>query len=85
MKHSSKVEKYKGSLEELAEDIGNLRYDSLQELFGFLHLKIQKDLKADADRGRDKLAKQLHDVSMAMKLAEESVDKAWKICEPHMV
>ncbi|MEO1765306.1 MAG: pentapeptide repeat-containing protein [Cyanobacteria bacterium J06629_18] len=32
MKHKNYIEKYDGSLEHLAEDIGNLRYDALADL-----------------------------------------------------
>jgi hypothetical protein len=43
MKHETEVKKYNGSTHELAEDIGNLRYDSLAQLLFKLSVKLEQD------------------------------------------
>ena len=52
MKHKTYIEKYDGSLEELAEDIGNLRYDALTDLLKLLSAKLNKDSESDLFRNR---------------------------------
>ncbi|MCC3405754.1 MAG: hypothetical protein JGK17_09210 [Microcoleus sp. PH2017_10_PVI_O_A] len=43
MIHPQNVEKYAGNLTELAEDVGNLKYDALAEFLHVLSAKIEKD------------------------------------------
>jgi hypothetical protein len=83
-KHPEYIDRYQGTTAQLAEDLGDLRYDAFADFVGLLQKKLEKDSKADVERKRPKLAKQLHNISMATKLAEESASKAWKICETHM-
>ena len=84
MIHETKIKNYKGTLSELATDIGNLRYDTLSEFLELLAKKIQADGNNDLERGRTKLAKQLHDCSANLKLSQKTIDEAWRICEPFM-
>jgi len=76
-KHKSVIEKYDGSTEQLVEDIGNLKYDSLSEFLKLLSEKIERDSKADAGRERFKLAKELESAS-------KHIGEAWRISEPFM-
>lgn len=76
MIHKSEID-YDGGFDKLAEDLGNLRYDSLAEFLNKLSDKLAKDSGADADRKRPQLAKQLL-------YASRYIGNAWKLCEPHM-
>lgn len=84
MVHRSGLKNYAGSMEELAEEIGDLRYDALSEFLELLAHKIQKDGDKDKGRGRIKLATHLHHCANEITKAQTSIDKAWIICEPYM-
>ena len=56
MIHKNKVEKYAGTMEGLAEEIGNLKYDALAGSLKLLSGKIKRDGDKDGVRGRVKLA-----------------------------
>jgi len=73
-----------GTLQELAESIGDLRYDALQALFHLLFQKFHLDAEKDCERGRQRLANLLIRLSIKMEEATEICEEMWKICEPHM-
>jgi len=56
-KHKRTVEKYPGSLEELAQDIGNLHYEELAKFLHALTDKIEADGEKDGAAGRVQLGK----------------------------
>lgn len=68
---------YEGGFNALAEDLGNLTYDSLGIFLEKLAAKIDKDGDADAERNRPQLSQEL-------KSAARHIANAWKICEPYM-
>ena len=82
MIHKSEVEKYTGSMEELAEEIGNLKYDSLANFLDLLADKIQRDGQKDKERNRVKLANNLFQSAERIRESKGFIDKAWVICEP---
>lgn len=84
LKHPLKVENYSGTLQELAEDIGNLRYDATAEFLKHLANKFEKDSKADAERKRLKLSRYLYRTFYYLKSAAGDINSAWKICKPKM-
>ena len=82
MKHPKNVEKYNGSLDELAEDIGNLSYDDLAYLIKCLGDKLTKDSKCDNSKGRLKLAGKLELAAKDIYSAREKIMYAWdKYCK----
>ncbi len=83
MIHKSDIENYNGSLQDLVEEIGNLKYDSLAEFLGLLSEKIRQDGDKDKNRGRLKLAKHLHDCANKLEESKVSINHAWRICEPY--
>lgn len=83
MIHKTKISKY-NNLDDLAEEIGDLRYDALANFIGLLADKIERDGDKDQSRNRVKLAGNLHDCANQLKKAKSSIDRAWKICEPYM-
>ncbi|MEM6379114.1 MAG: hypothetical protein AAF705_12940 [Bacteroidota bacterium] len=84
MIHKATIGNYSGSMKELAEEIGDLRYDALSDFLNLLADKIERDGDKDKSRDRVKLAKNLHDCSNQLNAAKQSIDQAWIICEPYM-
>lgn len=84
MIHQKTVEKYDGSLENLADDIGNLTYDSLARFLELLSEKLKKDGDADLARDRKKLAATLHQSSTLLAKATIEIEEAWRISAPYM-
>lgn len=80
-KHRKRLEKYPVSMLQLAENIGNLRYDSLWLLFGALSRKFGRDSKNDSKAGRKQLATWLSVVSDRMNSAQYDMGTIWEICK----
>lgn len=71
-------------LEVLAEQIGDLHYESLQELLRHLQNKLARDAVADDGRNRPRLAGALRESAAAVGQAERAISRAWKISKPYM-
>ena len=84
MKHANHVERYPGTLADLATELGDLRYDALATFLAALAAKLADDSTQDAARGRAKLAVALTVASGAVADAAGAIGRAWAICEPHM-
>jgi hypothetical protein len=84
MIHREDVERYPGTLTELASDLGDLRYDALAAFLAALAEKIDADGRADAGRGRNKLAAALRGAGTSVASAAADVERAWSICAPRM-
>ena len=84
MPHANHVERYPGTLAELATELGDLRYDALVIFLTELAAKLEADSLKDAARGRQKLAAKLLAASGEVSDAAEHIAKAWSICAPHM-
>ena len=84
MVHRESVEGYGGSLAQLAQDIGDLKYDSLAELLHLLAAKVERDGSKDRARGRAKLAATLQASADQIAAAAASIEAAWRISKPHM-
>ncbi|MEZ5850768.1 MAG: hypothetical protein R3D68_08995 [Hyphomicrobiaceae bacterium] len=84
MKHSKTIERYAGSPADLAEDAGNLYYDSLAELLTLMSEKLKRDAAADRKRNRRRLAAELAACGTHLEQAAGHIREAWRICEPYM-
>jgi hypothetical protein len=84
MTHRENVERYAGTLPELAADLGNLRYDALGQFLDLLAAKLESDAAADEGRGRRQLAAALRESSGQVAAAASAIRRAWQISEPHM-
>ena len=84
MIHRDDIERYPGTLAELAEDLGNLRYDALASFLRELAGKLAADGKADAGRDRPRLAAALRDAGASVASAAADVERAWSICAPRI-
>jgi hypothetical protein len=82
--HRERVERYPGSLEELASDLGDLRYDALARFLDALASKLARDARGDESQGRPRLAGHLGEAAQTLANAAASVGDTWKICGPRM-
>ena len=82
-KHKKKVGQY-SNMDKLAEDIGNLHYETLELLMSKLSKKLNADAWIDGMRGRKQLSDALFDASKQTSEASSSIGKAFKISEPYM-
>jgi hypothetical protein len=85
MKHPTTIEKYDGDLKQLAEDIGNLRYDALREFMFYFSNKIMRDSMSDGAKGRKKLSSLLGQTAVDINDAAVRMGRTWDICKPHML
>lgn len=83
-KHKKIVEKYNGTLDELANDIGDLHYESLETLFALISDKLERDAKKDLSNKRVKLSDELFGASEYIKLSSVYIGEAWRISKPYM-
>jgi len=83
-KHPKQIEKYSGSLKELAEDIGNLHYESLAEFLNHLSTKLDNDSDKDMSAGRIKLSDTLVEAEYYVRHAADQISIAWTISKPFM-
>jgi hypothetical protein len=83
MKHPTDIEGNR-SLEDLANELKDLRYDSLADYLKQLSKGIKNDANADRGRKRYQLAACLYHAAYHIKQASRYITKAWKICEPYM-
>lgn len=82
--HCEDLERFPGTLAELAGAIGDLQYDALASFLQSLANKLATDAAADAQRGRHKLAHALRDSAAGVSAAAAAVERAWTISAPHM-
>ncbi len=83
-KHKKTIEKYEGTLQELAEDIGNLHYKSLAEFLHHLDIKIYSDGAKDYGAKRIKLSSELTKASTHLSNASAHIRESWNISKPYM-
>jgi hypothetical protein len=85
MKHSAKVEKYSGTLRELARDIVNMRYDSFAEFYKYISEELLIDAKHDENLGHKKVSAKLKTISEKNSKLEKEILSLWEICERYMM
>ena len=84
MIHKDQIDGYKGSPTDLAEAIGDLKYDALANFLELLAAKIEKDAAKDRSRGRVQLATSLEKSAAHLVTAKLNIDIAWRISAPYM-
>lgn len=84
MEHKTDIKGYEQNFEQLAADIGDLRYDALAEFLELLGKKIEQDGLLDKDRGRVKLARNLDHAAKALLESAGQIKAAWVVCKPYM-
>lgn len=84
MQHRENIEKYEGTLDELAYDIGNLKYDALARFLDLLATEFERQSKNDVEKGRKQLSATMAEAAKELRKSKKSVDRAWEISEPYM-
>jgi hypothetical protein len=82
--HPTTVEGFDGTMEELAEKVARLRYDSLRDFLRLLSHEVRTDAEKDSLAGRRKLGNSLFRIMLSLKRAEEATEEAWRISSPYM-
>ena len=83
-KHTQSIKSIEIDNETLAEEIGDLYYDSLSDFLAALSKKLKADGDADSARGRKRLASHLHEAAKHLEEASTHIDQAWQISAPHV-
>ncbi len=83
-KHPTSVEKYPGSLEDLAIAIGSMRYDKVVDFLGYLAKYAEFEAEKDLAAGKVKLPAELFLASKLLFQAQIIYESAWKISKPYM-
>jgi len=71
-------------MKHLADDIGNLHYESLANFLFHLEQKLKKDAALDLLGGRKKLSLSLSSASRKISMAWLHIKQAWEISKPFM-
>ena len=74
----------KKDLKCMAEDIGDLHYESLIDFFAYLGEKLNKDATKDLNGGRKQIAEKLFEASEMTFQAGDWMHEVWDICKPYM-
>ena len=72
------------SVEELAIQLSQLRYDTLSKFLDCLASNISADGDKDHDAGRVILSSFLDSTARKLWKAGEEISSAWGVCEPYM-
>lgn len=72
------------SPEDLAVEIGRMRYDALRTFLGALAQNFEAEAAADEKRGRRKLAQSLRNAATHARDTQAQVEEAWRISKPFM-
>jgi hypothetical protein len=71
-------------MQHVAEDIGNLHYQTFSHLLKHLSKKLKQDSRKDWAAGRIQIANRLKTASDDIKKAFVSINEAWEISKPFM-
>jgi hypothetical protein len=83
-KHTQKIKSIDIDNTTLANEIGDLYYDSLGQFLDALSSKLLEDSLQDQKKGRLKLATSLKNASASIKEASKEIRIAWDISSPHV-
>lgn len=83
-KHPTEVKNYVGSLEDLAQAVGNMRYDHTLAFIESLADDLKRQADNDKAKGRVKLAEKLYATAGELYSARDELLAAWEICKPFM-
>ena len=83
MKYPKEIKGYE-SMEDLANDLGNLRYDILASLLKKLSNKIGEDSSKDFSNNMPYLANELYCAGSALSNSADDISKAWYYCKRNM-
>jgi hypothetical protein len=82
MKHPIDIKGF-DTMKELATDIGNLEYETLQEFLKELGAKINDDAERDESAGKEELAGELYNLGEMINDIADSLEGTIEICKPY--
>lgn len=82
-KHKRNIDGY-DDIVKLANDVGDLHYESLKDFLYILTFKLKTDASNDKAAGRKELAKNLDKAGDYVFSAYRAMDRVWDICKPYM-
>lgn len=71
-------------MQHIAQDIGNLHYETLGYMLNYLSKKLKEDSRKDWQAGRIQIANRLKLASQHIKDARIQIQEAWQISKPFM-
>ncbi len=83
MSHPDHAIGYEGSLKDLAQEVGNMRYDSLAEFMKYLSDNLSEQATKDQNN-KPQLAAKVEESASQLNVASLEMYQAWKVAEPHM-
>lgn len=84
MNHPKKIVGYEWNMENLWEDIGNLDYDALTELFGILSKKFAKDSLHDKELNHPQVAIYLGNIAKGLQeILEKDIQPLADLCREY--
>lgn len=83
-RHTNHVQKYVGSLEQLADDVENMSYDAVTEFLEHLAGALYNRAQRDRSGNKRELAERLTRASFNIDSAAIETKEAWNICAPYM-
>ena len=83
-KHPTVVTGYHGSIEQLAKEVCDMRYDKLAEFFQACSLDLKNQAVADANRGRNQLSQKLFRASQTCTELTFQTTAIFELCKPYM-
>ncbi len=82
--HPTEVEGFDGSLQELAQRVCRMRYDSVAAFFFYCAEELLRQANADQSRGRTGLSVLLNRAWGIVHSAQLQLERAFFLCAPHM-
>jgi hypothetical protein len=79
------VEKYDGTLEALAKDVGAMSYDAVADFMGYLAKDLERQKEIDESMERNQLVEVEKKVLNHLYKAKEKMNIVWKICKPYSI
>ncbi len=83
-RHPRHVAGWNGTLEELAQAVGNMTYDQTAEFLNLLSEDLKKQAQGDQEKGRSKLSGFLRKTANEHEYATNPMNQAWQVCKLYM-
>lgn len=78
------IEGFEGTLEELAQRVGRMRYDKITEFLDYFEKELRRQENGDRERGRTKLAGMLDDAVGDIGNVRMKMERIYAFCKPFM-
>jgi hypothetical protein len=83
-KHKTTVEGYEDSLQLLSQRVHGMRYDKVEEFYGYSTIELRRQAASDRAGGRFQLAALLEKAAKIAEEQREYFSYIWTLCESHI-